>query len=183
MSSESPARSGALLSRAAFIVLAGVGAGAAHSWVVPVSFRIDDVIAADPAPPAGNAAAAAPGQGAPAPAPLGVNITLDQARGLFDQGIMFLDAREDHERGAGWIAGSIHLTAGMMRGSTLPDAFGMLDPAAPVVIYCGGGDCDASENLAILLRQAGFATLHIMKDGFPAWADAGLPVELPGGTP
>lgn len=189
------------LGKVAVIVMLGVVAGAAHSWLTPVVLRLEDLpvdhpIDVPPPNPAGAAnastpaAAAAPGASiSPAPngtvaaeAPadltsLPLKISLTQARALFDAGAMFIDAREDHERIAGWIAGSVHLTAGMMTGATLPESFQILDPSQPNVIYCGGGACDASENLAILLRQAGFQRLHIMHDGFPAWQAAGLPVE------
>ncbi len=176
-----PARADAVwgirLARAGLITTVGIIAGAAHSWIVPVSVRLDASPTVDVAPAqasAGQGVAAA--QPAPAEA-LGAHITLAQAKSLFDSGSIFVDAREDHERSVGTIAGSVHLTASMVSSGTGADAMAMLDPAQPVVIYCAGGTCDASENLAILLRQAGFTRLHIFHDGFPAWKDAGFPVE------
>ena len=168
---------GIRLARAGLITTIGIVAGAAHSWIVPVSVRLDASPTVDVAPAqasAGQRLAAA--QPAPAEA-LGAHITLAQAKSLFDSGSIFVDAREDHERSVGTIAGSVHLTASMVSSGTGADAMAMLDPAQPVVIYCAGGTCDASENLAILLRQAGFTKLHIFHDGFPAWKDAGFPVE------
>jgi rhodanese-related sulfurtransferase len=168
---------GIRIARAGLITTVGIIAGAAHSWIVPVSMRLDASPTVDVAPAqasAGQGVAAA--QPAPAEA-LGAHITLAQAKSLFDSGSIFVDAREDHERSVGTIAGSVHLTASMVSSGTGADAMAMLDPAQPVVIYCAGGTCDASENLAILLRQAGFTRLHIFHDGFPAWKDAGFPVE------
>jgi rhodanese-related sulfurtransferase len=168
---------GIRIARAGLITTTGIVAGAAHSWIVPVSVRLDASPTVDVAPAqasAGQGVAAA--QPAPAEA-LGAHITLAQAKSLFDSGSIFVDAREDHERSVGTIAGSVHLTASMVSSGTGADAMAMLDPAQPVVIYCAGGTCDASENLAILLRQAGFTRLHIFHDGFPAWKDAGFAVE------
>jgi rhodanese-related sulfurtransferase len=173
---------GIRIARTGLLTTIGIVAGAAHSWVVPVSMRLDAsppllIPATQPAAPAH---AEAPGQTPAQPAAaeaLGAHITLAQAKSLFDSGSIFVDAREDHERSVGTIAGSVHLTAGMVSSGTGADAMSLLDPAQPVVIYCAGGTCDASENLAILLRQAGFTRLHIFHDGFPAWKDAGFPVE------
>ena len=48
-----------------------------------------------------------------------------------------------------------------------------------IVIYCTGGDCQASEDTAILLEAAGYANIAIMAAGFDEWAAAGLPTEGP----
>lgn len=175
---------GIRIARAGLITTIGIVAGASHSWVVPVSVRLsptdqgsDGIVEIErntPVPTTRQRVAAAQPAAAEA---LGSHITLAQAKSLFDSGSIFVDAREDHERSVGTIAGSVHLTAGMVSSGTGADAMAMLDPAQPVVIYCAGGTCDASENLAILLRQAGFTRLHIFHDGFPAWKDAGFPVE------
>ena len=175
---------GIRLARAGLITTIGIVAGAAHSWILPVSVRLsptdqgsDGIVEIElntPVPTTRQRVASS--QPALAEA-LGAHITLAQAKSLFDSGSIFVDAREDHERSVGTIAGSVHLTASMVSSGTGADAMAMLDPAQPVVIYCAGVTCDASENLAILLRQAGFTRLHIFHDGFPAWKDAGFPVE------
>lgn len=186
-----------VLPRAMAIVLIATLAGSLHSWRTPVSIRLEDPAKdASPAKPVTGANAAKPPVVAPSPQQVGqpaslpatkpgaidvdalpAHITLEQAKALYDQGIAFVDAREDHEREEGWITGSVHLTAAMMSGPKLPDEFDLLDREAATIIYCAGGTCDASENLAILLKQAGFAKLHIFHDGFPAWKAAGFPIE------
>lgn len=190
-----------MLPRAMAIVLIATLAGALHSWRTPVSLRLEDTSkSALPAKPADAASQAKLPDAVPSAQPasttaskpastppskpgaidvdaLPAHITLEQAKALYDQGIAFVDAREDHEREEGWITGSVHLTAAMMSGPKLPDEFDLLDREAATIIYCAGGTCDASENLAILLKQAGFAKLHIFHDGFPAWKAAGFPIE------
>ncbi|MBX3366753.1 MAG: rhodanese-like domain-containing protein [Phycisphaeraceae bacterium] len=112
------------------------------------------------------------------PVVLDVRITLAQARALYDSGdAEFIDAREANEYGPGHIPGAYNLTQADFRGSRTPDVLTYLDPSRPVVIYCGGGECHASENVAILLQQAGFASIHIMVEGFPSWVEAGYEVE------
>lgn len=171
-----------LVSRAGVIVGLGLVAGTAHSWITPVTLRLENPALNSPVSARADVSGeAAPGEAAPgeaAGATLGAHITLAQAKSLFDEGTIFVDAREDHERvEQGTIQNSVHLTSSMVASGQGADAMAILDPSQPVVIFCGGGTCDASENLAILLRQAGYTRLHIFHDGFPAWRDAGFPVE------
>ncbi len=135
----------------------------------------------------GAAGQAAPGAGGPsatgatgvtAPAAsLGLDITIPQAFGLFQQGgIMFLDARRKDEYEAAHVEGALLLSTEHFGRGTIPATIGFLDKTQPVVIYCGGGACDASKNLVIMLQNFGFTKFHIMTDGFPAWQAAGHPV-------
>ncbi len=62
-----------------------------------------------------------------------------------------------------------------LTGGKTPVALNFLDPAKPVVIYCGGGACDASHNVTALLQQLGFNQCHIMTDGYPGWNAADHP--------
>lgn len=136
-----------------------------------------------PAVPEGENAArsASPDPAAAQPAtgdaPLGLNITIAQAYALYQRGgIIFLDSRRKDEYEEGHVDGSLHLsTEHFGRGST-PVTIGVLDKNTPVVVYCGGGACDASKNLVIMLQNFGFTRFHIMTDGFPAWQQAGHPV-------
>jgi rhodanese-related sulfurtransferase len=108
---------------------------------------------------------------------LGLDISIPQAFVLFQQGgIMFLDARRKDEFEAGHVDGALLLSTEHFGRGTIPATIGVLDKTQPVVIYCGGGACDASKNLVIMLQNFGFTRFHIMTDGFPAWQAAGHPV-------
>lgn len=115
--------------------------------------------------------------GAPADGTLGFEITIAQGVSLFELGVPFLDARsvEDFEKGR--VAGAIHVSA-----EEYPARAGEFTKyfPGPVVIYCGGGQCDASHNLAKLMQQAQFTALHVMTDGYPGWEKAGHPIEKGG---
>lgn len=181
------------------LALAGIGLtlGAADSWIRPVQLRLKPpepaptstapattpadttspaTSTATPAPPA-NADGGAGPTAARQEAVLGQEITLEQAKGLFDRGIVFIDARLGEEFIAERIQGALHLTAAMFGQSEPPRALEILDPAAPLVIYCSGGDCDASHSVGIRLQQSGYENLHIMTVGFAAWKQAGYPTE------
>ncbi len=155
--------------------LAGIGlvVGAVHSAIRPVTLT--------PAAPAPKPVAPAPGTAPPAgaqpsaPAALGLDISIEQAHSLFQKGVKFLDARHPEEYAAGHVENAFLLPAEAFLGGKTPDVLGILDHAETLVVYCGGGACDASKNLVILLQQAGFANCHIMTDGFPGWQKAGLP--------
>ncbi len=114
---------------------------------------------------------------------LGRDITIDDARWLFEQGdaVVFVDARLADEFEAGHIAGAFHLDPLLSQGEgmgTIADNF----PAEQrMVVYCGGGDCDASKVVVNELSKRGFTGLHIMVEGFPAWVEAGLPTEAGAG--
>lgn len=71
---------------------------------------------------------------------------------------------------------------GVIRGSRkiplseLPKRFGELDSSKDVVVYCAGGQCEASHKAAELLAAEGF-TVSVYKGGAKEWVQAGLPVE------
>ncbi|MFG0305586.1 MAG: rhodanese-like domain-containing protein [Phycisphaerales bacterium JB040] len=105
-------------------------------------------------------------------------ITMREAYALFEQGATFLDARHEDEFEAGHVAGAIWMPASRLSdGTGIPDAYA-IDASMPVVIYCTGGDCDASENTAVLLEalELGFE-IYILGRGFDEWDAVGLPTE------
>ena len=98
-----------------------------------------------------------PSSGSPAAQPKqastsDIDITLTQAKALYDQGTMFVDARSAEEFAVKHIEGAISLPLDAFSGGKRPEALEILDPGARVVIYCGGGDCHASHDVAIRLN-------------------------------
>ncbi|MDX2132858.1 MAG: rhodanese-like domain-containing protein [Planctomycetota bacterium] len=180
---------GTIIQRAFALGFVGVLAGAVHSVVTPVTLR-----PAPPAPPvlpnppvttngerpadpATPAAGSTPAAGAPTqPAPLGLDIDLASAAALFAAGAPFIDARLANEYEAGHVEGAFWMPSEVFMNGAIPDALNFMDKAAPVVVYCGGGQCDASHNVVVLLQQLGFTRCHVMADGYPAWKAAGHPV-------
>lgn len=183
------ARRGHVIGQALALIALGLLAGAADSWIRPVRLSASEPAgprtpALTPEPAPGPAPQEAPPTTAPSPEstppaaeqPLGLHIDLAQARVLFEKGIPFLDARTEEEFRAGHIAGAFHLPSDAFTRGGKVEALQYLDQNEPVVIYCGGGDCHASEYVAIELEKAGFKAYHIMKDGFPSWRAAGYDV-------
>ncbi|MFG0328435.1 MAG: rhodanese-like domain-containing protein [Phycisphaerales bacterium] len=115
---------------------------------------------------------------------LGEEVSLREAKALYDAGMAdFIDARLLEPYVEGHIPGAFHIPPTSLQGGSIPPHLnsGILQPDdRHKVIYCPGGDCDASHLVRDLLISIGFPdrTLHIMTEGFPAWRDAGYPVEV-----
>ena len=82
-----------------------------------------------------------------------------------------VDVREDHEWEKGRIPGAIHLGRGIIERDiekTFPD------PAAEIVLYCGGGFRSALS--ADNLQKMGYSNVKRMAGGYRGWVYAGAPV-------
>ncbi len=110
------------------------------------------------------------------PVKLELEISTQQAKELFDAGTTFIDARLAREYVVEHIRFALHLDSNELGSPQSATVLARLTPTQKLVIYCGGGDCHASHNLAIFLQQAGYTDLHIFKDGFPAWKSAGYEI-------
>jgi rhodanese-related sulfurtransferase len=113
---------------------------------------------------------------APHPDRASVEITTDDAEGLFRQGRLFLDARRTSVYTDGHIPGARSFPVWESDIADRVKAFFEegLDQNAPIVIYCSGGDCEDSHMLAEKLYMVGFNNLLVYKDGFPGWQKRGL---------
>lgn len=114
-------------------------------------------------------------------------ISLDLASRLHEkflagEPILFLDARTPEDFAAGHIEGALNMPHSRLSGGDGLDELAMFTTPGDgtlLVVYCTGGDCEASEDAAILLEAAGYDNIAIMADGYDQWHDAGLPVEQP----
>jgi rhodanese-related sulfurtransferase len=94
--------------------------------------------------------------------------------------VIFIDARDDEHYQAGHIPSAYHFD----RFHPENDLSNVVQPcltAQKIVFYCNGGDCDASEQAAIILRDS--LTLSPEKvlvygGGINEWMTNGLPIEL-----
>lgn len=110
-----------------------------------------------------------------APVPEGT-LTLREARDLWEQGAYFIDARYEDEYEAGHIQYAALLPAQMF-DTDIDHANSVMDSIpmdGTIVLYCVGGDCDASKNTAALLEQYGYMDLRIMGAGYEHWVAAGF---------
>ncbi len=91
---------------------------------------------------------------------------------------IILDARTRDEYVEGHIPGSFHAPFEAFIGQ-VPDYMDLLlgDPGQLIIIYCGGGDCHASESVGAKLKEFGLESVFVFESGYPAWVDAGFEVE------
>lgn len=102
-------------------------------------------------------------------------IEAKEAKARLDRGALFLDARPlmfwELER----IPGSLPLPE-----DTFDAHFAKLEPrlrsSFDIVVYCSGFGCEASHLVAARLRERGIQAA-ILHEGWPAWTDAGYPIE------
>jgi len=101
-----------------------------------------------------------------------------------ENGYPFVDARSRAEFEAGHIPEAFHLPVEAFKDD--PDlvkkVFDQLDPENPVIVYCGGGECHASETVKTYLDGARFKQVFVIEGGYPAWQTAGHKIETGAGN-
>jgi rhodanese-related sulfurtransferase len=175
---------------AAGLVIASVVVGAVHSRLTPITLTLP---APEQSAPATAPAATATGAGGAAAVPAAAAtesaawmVHTEEAKALYERAqslgdVFFVDARNADEHGAGHIPGSYHVPPDAFYGGQYPAALEEIPKSSRVVVYCGGGACDASKLVALRFREAGFGDVVVYQDGFTGWSAAGLPQQ--GGAP
>ncbi len=110
-------------------------------------------------------------------------ISGEEAARLFESHAIFFDARRTSAFREGHIAGARSLPVWEDIDARLKALVAEnLDPSAPVVVYCSGGDCEDSHQLGQKLYLTGFDAVRVYTGGFPDWEARRLPVRR-GPTP
>ena len=84
---------------------------------------------------------------------------------------VLVDVREDHEWEKGHLPGAVHIGKGIIERDV---GTRILDKAAPVVCYCGGGFRSAL--VCDNLQRMGYTNVVSLDGGFRGWVEEGLPV-------
>jgi rhodanese-related sulfurtransferase len=123
------------------------------------------------APQAAAALPEIPDIGRPVPIKLGAFERYAEAHAA-----LILDARDAEEYREGHVPGARNLT--YEQAATDPALIEKLDPGGrPIIVYCGGGECEVSMHLAEELIGSGFSRVAVYLGGFPEWHAANKPVE------
>jgi len=100
--------------------------------------------------------------------------TVDAVKARLDRGesITLVDVREESEYARDHLPGAVHLGKGVLERDVeqrIPD------PAAPLVLYCGGGfrSALAADNL----QKMGYTNVVSMDGGWREWTGRGYPTE------
>jgi rhodanese-related sulfurtransferase len=108
------------------------------------------------------------------------NLTVEQVAAEMGKGnTVLIDLRESEERVQhGAIPGAVSAPRGMLEfwaDPTHPHHRDEFDPARRVILYCASGGRSALA--ADTLRQLGYSNVAHLDGGFPAWKEAGRPVQ------
>ena len=98
--------------------------------------------------------------------------TLDATRLINQRDAPMLDVRDPAEFAAGHVLGARNIPLAQIEARSAE-----LEKwkTKPVIVYCESGG-RANSAMAIL-KQRGFAEVYNLSGGYPAWQQAGLPVE------
>lgn len=93
-------------------------------------------------------------------------------------GVVFVDVRRKRQFEAGRVESAVLIS---LHEATYDDQFQTFleehGPGELLIIYCNGGNCEDSHQVAAAFQGAGFENVRVMKDGYPGWKDNGFPVE------
>lgn len=105
-----------------------------------------------------------------------IQMQLSVVKKFFDaNGALFVDAREPYEFDEGHIPGAINLPFDVALSE--PETLAALPVGGrPVIVYCGGGDCELSIKIAEELIFAGHGRVTYFQGGMPEWIENGYPV-------
>ena len=101
-------------------------------------------------------------------------ISLDKAKDFFENGVLFIDARDEVYYNDG------HIKNAMKNVFLMELIFNIEDKQTkedPIVVYCGDPGCGDSEDLAYDLQNEGFKKLFVFKGGWLEWSEANYPAD------
>jgi len=102
-------------------------------------------------------------------------VTLKQAYSLYNQNVLFIDARDYVEYEIGHINNAVSLPyLDFDEYKTILDT---IPKSMPIVAYCDGEDCDLSILLGDKLFESGYKEVYIFFGGWIDWQMAKYPVE------
>jgi rhodanese-related sulfurtransferase len=102
-------------------------------------------------------------------------ISLAQAvQGFKQDTVLFLDARPQEQYVQGHIRGALSIP-GQEADRYFMETADRLDNADMLIAYCDGESCDLSHELALFLKQMGYANVRVLVNGWSVWRQAGLP--------
>lgn len=100
-------------------------------------------------------------------------INLEQARGFYEKGVLFVDARDEEAYNAGHITGAI---AGSNFFELLDQLAESTSKDTPLITYCSDEECGVSEDLAYALLDEGYSNLLVFEGGWDEWILAGYEI-------
>lgn len=109
-----------------------------------------------------------------------VNIPLETAKQLFDDGVLFVDGRPPEEFQGGHIKGAINIDYKTFKDKSKDEKIRELKNLKQdllIVSYCGSDSCEISIDNAYEIAKAGYSDVKIYLGGYKEWNKLGYPTE------
>ena len=113
-------------------------------------------------------------------------VSADEAKKMFDRGVVMIDTRVASEYAEKTIKGAKSVpykekSAKAANFDRSQDQFDLsrlpADKGAPLVFFCNGGECWKSYKGSTLARDAGYKQVYWLRGGMPEWNSKGLPTQ------
>lgn len=108
-----------------------------------------------------------------------VNIPVEAAKMLFDEGAVFVDGRDATEFKSGHITGAINIDYKIFKDKTIEEKKEIMKEIKPdqlIVSYCSSDSCEMSIDNAYEMAKAGYNDVKIYLGGYKEWNKLGYPV-------
>ncbi|MCB9853477.1 MAG: rhodanese-like domain-containing protein [Phycisphaerales bacterium] len=79
---------------------------------------------------------------------------------------IIVDAREDHDWDESRLIGAVHLPSSAIYENINNIMAVVPTPQHMIIVYCGGGQCEASKNVAIVLREFEYTNVWLYEQGW-----------------
>lgn len=104
-------------------------------------------------------------------------VGLDKAKGLYDEGAVFIDVRDRQSWTLGHIEGSVNLDFNHNEFSVLYISED-LDRSTPIVFYTSSSLNIRSAMASFFASNWGYTNIYYFRDGYYSWMAADMPVTL-----
>ena len=101
-------------------------------------------------------------------------INIEQAKNLYEQSALFIDAREKEEYESSHVRGAINIP--FYSFEEYKNQLKNIEKSRVIVTYCGGTDCELSILLGNKLFELGYKKTFIFFGGWNDWLEAKNPV-------
>ncbi|HMQ70334.1 MAG TPA: rhodanese-like domain-containing protein [Ignavibacteria bacterium] len=108
-----------------------------------------------------------------------VNIPVEAAKMLYDEGVLFVDGRDAAEFQAGHITGALNIDYKTFKDMTVEEKKQVMKDIKTeqlIVSYCGSDSCEISIDNAYEMAKAGYNDVKIFLGGYKEWNNLGYPV-------
>ncbi len=108
------------------------------------------------------------------------NITTELAKGLYDRKALFIDARTKLAFDTVHIKGSVNIPFAEFHAKSIEErteAMRRFNKEGIIVVYCIGGKCEVSIDLAYEIAKLGYNSVNIYSGGITEWKEKGYPTE------